>query len=107
MKYSDFSTKHQATYGELLLFLAYLPLLIILKAFVTMMIWEWYVVAHFGVQSLTLPVAFGINMLVTYIMLRYPSSSTREGASVVKHLVEVTLAHLTVLLVAWIGSLFV
>jgi hypothetical protein len=106
MKYSDLSTKHQTTYGELLLYLAYLPLLIILKAFVTMMIWEWYIVAHFGVQSLSLPVAFGINLIGAYIMLRHTTSSTRD-TTVVNHLVEVTLTHLTILLLAWIGSLFV
>jgi hypothetical protein len=40
---------------------------IALRAFILCSLWEWYLVSYFGLKTLSLPVAFGISLIFSYL----------------------------------------
>jgi len=39
----------------------------VLRGFVLVVLWSWFVVAHFHIAPLTIPVALGISLIVSFL----------------------------------------
>jgi hypothetical protein len=84
---------------------AYFLPVVILKSWVISWLWHWYAVPVFHVPELRLVFAFGINLMVSYIL------PTVAAPTIQKKLAEVLLAPIVYALltvsVGWLGSLLI
>jgi hypothetical protein len=76
--------------------------LVCLRAWVITKLWAWYFVTGFGLAPVTLPVAFGISLLVGYLIPTI-KDSTKTWQD---NLAEVVINPFVVLFIGWIGTLF-
>ena len=61
---------------SVLILLPCAPFLILWRAFVMTLLWSWFFVPTFGVDELSMPVAFGISLLVS--LMTYQPPDTKE-----------------------------
>jgi len=93
---------------ELLLILLCAPFLIIWRAFVLTLLWSWFVVPTFGVDDLSMPVAFGISLVVGMMARQSPCTkdtrtpAEQAGAFIIGGILLPAIA----LLFGWIATLF-
>lgn len=102
MKFPD-PPKKQTNPVAFLILMMLMPFFILAKAFIIMMMWEWYIVAHFGIMSMSMAVAFGSSLLVTYLTHSYRKDDRPLGEIVIYSI----FFHAFFLLAAYIGSFFV
>ncbi len=89
--------------GTLIGVIVVISVLVLLRAYVISTIWEWYFVPHFGVQHLPMIVAYGMSLLVGFMVpIRRYADSTKAS----KILEMEFFAPFVVLLMAWIGTFF-
>jgi len=82
----------------------------LLKAFVLTKLWSWYLVAGLGFPALSMGVAFGLSLIVSFLTLQYrhegQKSAAEQAESIVCNVVFSIVYALTLLLVGWIGTSF-
>ena len=84
--------------GPLIIFAA-----VVVRAFVIAKLWSWYIVPGFHAPDITLPVAFGVSLLVGYLMPQDHCADERDTSEKIG--VAIFIPVFT-LLVGWIGTLF-
>ena len=77
-------------------------ILVCLRAWVITKLWAWYLVPGFGLATVNLPVAFGISLLIGYLV---PTVHDKEK-SWQDNLLQVIINPFVVLFIGWVGSLF-
>lgn len=81
--------------------------LAILRAWVLTMLWDWYLVPGFGMAPLRVVYAFGVTLIVGYLLPR-PLRSVDGSAKKPGHdLATALLAALFALAMGWVGTLFI
>lgn len=75
----------------------------VLRAFVIQQLWSWYIVPGFHAPDITLPVAFGVSLLLGYLMPQARCTDERDNSEKIG--VTIAIPAFT-LLVGWIGTLF-
>ena len=75
-----------------------------LRAWVITVMWGWYLVPGLGLPPITLPVAFGVSLLITYLVRRDEGAKEKKKAPEI--IAEALLMPFMVLLVGWIGTWF-
>lgn len=76
---------------------------VILKVFVFTKLWDWYVVPAFGVQPLRLVYAFGISLLINFL-LPHDTSNTKKLHEAA---LQTAIGAIVALGVGWFGTLFI
>lgn len=74
----------------------------VVRAFVISMLWAWYVVPAFGLIAMSLPTAFGVGLLMSYLSQVH----SRGERSTEETLRDVFLVPAGILLAGWIGTWF-
>ncbi len=77
---------------------------ILLRSWVTTMLWAWYIVPGFNVPPIRMSIAFGVMLLIHFVVPRVPSDEKKPlpemiGWSIAQPLFSLTLG--------WVGSFFV
>lgn len=103
MKFPD-PPKKENNLAAALALLMLMPFFILAKCFIIMMMWEWYIVAYFGANSISMAVAFGISLMISYMTHDMREKDERKPANIILYSI---FFHSFILLLAWIGSFFV
>lgn len=74
-----------------------------LGAFVISTLWGWYVVPFLATPSMTLPVAFGISLLVSYMI---PANHCKEDKELSEHIAYAIAMPASALLLGYVGTFF-
>jgi hypothetical protein len=74
-----------------------------LGAFVISTLWGWYVVPFLSTPHMSLPIAFGISLLVSYMM---PVSHCKDEKELSEHIAYAIAVPLSTLLLGYVGTLF-
>lgn len=86
--------------------LALIPVSFLLYGFVTATVWNWFVVPTFGLPAIGIPVAIGIDMLLTSI-LPIEGNTPEKGKELSNALTKLILRPLVILSIAWIAKHFI
>ena len=75
----------------------------ILQGFVLVKLWGWFVVPQFGLAALSIPVALGLTLIISYLTSHYHGEDRREtsekfGAAISKPLFA--------LFIGWVYTFF-
>lgn len=103
-QYFDFNNKNTdgsqpSTALTLPIVLVVVILHILSKAFVICLLWQWYLVAYFGIEPLTMPVAFGLCLL-GQLFTGVRQENTPKGILVW------LIAPFVTLFFGWVGTFF-
>lgn len=80
----------------------------ILNGYVLSVLWTWFVVPTFGLPKLSIPVAIGISLVVSYLThQRSDSSDDDKDNLLLKWVARLVLNPLVALLFGWIVHFFV
>ena len=93
---------------SVLILLPCAPFLILWRAFVMTLLWSWFFVPTFGVDELSMPVAFGISLLVSLMTYQPPDTKdTRMAVEQVATAITIgVLLPALALLFGWVATLF-
>lgn len=114
MKFPDDPTpKEKTTVADLLLLgliilFIVIPIAVVvllIKAVVITLLWDWYIVAHFNVTELPIAVAFGISLLMSY--LTHSPYHGEDKRSIGQKIGTGVAQPAVFLLVGWIGTFFI
>jgi len=82
-----------------------LILVCVLRAWVIMKLWNWYIAPVFGIPELTVAYSFGVSLLVFYMVYRRARSD--ENESPLALITSAVMAAGFALLFGWIGTFFI
>jgi hypothetical protein len=84
-------------------------LLSIYDGFVLTKLWMWFVVPTFGLPMLTLPIAIGLALLVSFLTHQRPAENPNKSTSeqIVDQIAHGLSSTTIIFLMAWIVHLFV
>ena len=77
--------------------------LVLLRAWVLATLCGWYVVPAFGVQPLRMVYAFGLALLATYTL----PHRGKDEKTLPRTILDAALGAVVVLVMGWIGTLFI
>jgi cytochrome bd-type quinol oxidase subunit 1 len=97
-------------FGYVCSYLILMPLSITFSGYALSVLWDWFVAVTFGVESLSIPAAIGLSLIINYITYQYNeqesdssiSQSERLGKAVFMAMIRPSLALLT----GWIVTMF-
>lgn len=75
----------------------------IIKSFVISTLWHWYIVPFFHAAELPMAIAFGISLMINYIIPRESFKDWKTGEKIG----YMILVPAVVLLFGWIGTFFI
>jgi hypothetical protein len=78
--------------------------LILLRTWILAILWGWYVVPAFGLAPLRMPYAFGLSVLINYLV---HTSGAKEKKTTAETLLFPFFNALLALLAGWIGTFFI
>lgn len=77
---------------------------ILLRSWVTTVLWAWYIVPGFNVPPIRMSIAFGATLLIHFVTPRVPTDEKKSPWETIGWSILVPVFSLTV---GWIGSFFV
>lgn len=101
MKFPDPPKK--TSVGELLAIILSSFVFIFVKAFVVSQLWEWYIVSHFETKSLPVVIAFGIGILVNFMITPSYTKDERPLSERISYAISLPIF---ALILGWVGTLF-
>lgn len=90
--------------GAILLFPALIFIAVVVKAFIISTLWHWYFVPFFHVPELPLAIAFGISLMINYIL---PFRDNFKNLKASEKFQILVIGPILVLLFGWIGTFFI
>ena len=86
-------------------FVGMIALEMLLKGFVLIKLWSWFIVSHFGLDPLSIPIGLGLSLVIS--LLTYQGRHMKNHELDVAHIcVSAFLNPLIALFVGWIITLF-
>jgi hypothetical protein len=84
------------------------PIALFANGFTFSKLWEWFVVPTFSLPELTIPVAIGISMIVSFLTYRYKKGDDEEQSDreFAGRILACFVVPLFVLLFGWFCTLF-
>jgi hypothetical protein len=85
-----------------------IALVVVLDGFVLSCLWAWFVVPYFGVQTLSVPFAIGLMLVVRKIWPRHEPMTTDNRTKKEKWVAALSpiVNPLWALLIGWVASMF-
>jgi hypothetical protein len=74
------------------------------QAWILCKLWMWYIVPFFEFKPLTLPIAYGISLIVHFVQNIVPVKDKRKAS---EKIVTAIARPVLVLLFGWLGTLFI
>ena len=74
------------------------------QAWILCKLWGWYIVPFFEFKPLTLPIAYGISLIVHFVQNIVPVKDERKAS---EKIVTAIARPVLVLLFGWLGTLFI
>lgn len=91
------------------LFLGMIGLFIsaIVRGFVLVKMWTWFVVPYFNLPKISIPLAIGLSLLIGFLVVQtQPASEKSPSEAFVRTIIVSILFSLISLFLAWIVSMF-
>lgn len=88
---------------DLLLAIISIPIGILLRSYVLMMLWAWYIVPQFGLSPLRMVFAFGLCSVVSFLV----PGRAKAGEEMPAVFVKAVALNLMALLFGYIGTFFI
>ena len=66
--------------GYIVSFLTFIVLGSVWGGYVLSVLWDWFIVSHFELKPLTLPVAIGLAMVISYTTHQYDQTESSKDA---------------------------
>jgi hypothetical protein len=76
----------------------------LVKAFVISTLWHWYIVPFFHVADMPMAIAFGLSLMINYII---PTRDNFKDLKTGEKFLHIFLAPAVVLLFGWVGTYFI
>ena len=97
-------------FGWICSYLILTPLSITFSGYALSVLWDWFVVVTFSTESLSIPAAIGLSLIVNYITYQYNEQQTDDTISQAERLGKAVFMAVArpciALLTGWLVTLF-
>jgi hypothetical protein len=90
--------------AAMLLLPAWIFIAVLVKAWVVSMLWHWYIVSFFHQPELPLTIAFGISLIISYLI---PSRDLDNDKSLSEQILYAAMFPAATLIFGWLGTFFI
>jgi len=98
------------SFGYICSYLILIPLSVTLSGYTLSVLWDWFIVSAFSIESLSVPSAIGLALIMSYTTYQYSENETKDdtpqserlGKAVFMAIIRPSIALLT----GWVVTMF-